>query len=115
MLIFNFKNCDVDDLYIILRKIRVDNNLTQANVADDLGISLTGYAKIERGETDVNYSRIKQIAAYYNLDLVQLLTYNERGKSSDFDLVSLSSIADSIKKLEKRIDELDVIVKRKIK
>jgi transcriptional regulator with XRE-family HTH domain len=45
-----------------IRKIRVSKELTQENVADDIGITPGAYAKIERGETDVSASRLFQIA-----------------------------------------------------
>lgn len=33
-----------------IKKIREQKNLTQAEVAELVGLSVTGYAKIERGE-----------------------------------------------------------------
>ncbi|HAI67921.1 MAG TPA: hypothetical protein DCM38_00620, partial [Gammaproteobacteria bacterium] len=45
-----------------LKLIRSFKNWTQEEVAEKLGISTHAYAKIERGETDVNLSRLQQIA-----------------------------------------------------
>ncbi len=45
-----------------LKFIRSVKNWTQEDVAEKLGISIHAYAKIERGETDVNLSRLEQIA-----------------------------------------------------
>ncbi len=59
----------------ILRRIRQEKNLTQENLAIDLNMSLTGYSKIERGETDINFSRLQKIADYYNLSIIELLSF----------------------------------------
>lgn len=45
-----------------IRKIRTIKGYSQANIAEDLGITHGAYAKIERGETDANSSRLIQIA-----------------------------------------------------
>ncbi|NQW42937.1 MAG: helix-turn-helix transcriptional regulator [Bacteroidetes bacterium] len=38
--------------------------------------------KIERGETDVNFSRLLKIAEYYNMTIVDLLLYNSAKKDT---------------------------------
>lgn len=45
-----------------IRIIRTIKRLTQENVADEIGITHGAYAKIERGETDPNTSRLQDIA-----------------------------------------------------
>lgn len=45
-----------------IQEIRKARGYSQDAVAYDLGISTTAYAKIERNETDVNMSRLTQIA-----------------------------------------------------
>lgn len=45
-----------------IRRIRAMKDYTQSNVAEDLGITTGAYAKIERGETDANVSRLLRIA-----------------------------------------------------
>lgn len=41
-----------------IRQERVKRNLSQENLAEMLKISLTAYSKIERGITDINFSRL---------------------------------------------------------
>jgi len=53
-------------------------SLTQEQVAYKLGITTHAYAKIERGETDVNFSRLQQIAEVMEIDLLQLLSFDEK-------------------------------------
>ena len=44
-----------------IRKIRELRNYTQEYMADQLGLSVSGYGKIERSDSDINLSRITQI------------------------------------------------------
>lgn len=52
-----------------IAKIREARELKQENVATILDISTTAYGKIERGETDVNLSRLEEIASVLEVDL----------------------------------------------
>lgn len=45
-----------------IKFMRQAKSLSQEEMAEKLGLSLNGYANIERGETDVASSRIQQIA-----------------------------------------------------
>ncbi len=48
--------------------IRVDKKLSQKDMADFLGISLSQYAKIERGETDI-FKRAEQIGMVLKMNI----------------------------------------------
>jgi transcriptional regulator with XRE-family HTH domain len=61
-----------------LKLIRSFKNWTQEDVADKLGISTHAYAKIERGETDVNFSRLQQIAEVMDIGLSQLFDLDDK-------------------------------------
>jgi len=61
-----------------LKTIRKLRNLTQETVAEKLGISTYSYAKIERGETDVNISRLQQIAKIMGIELSQLFCFSDK-------------------------------------
>jgi transcriptional regulator with XRE-family HTH domain len=52
-----------------IRIIRVSKRLTQENVADEIGLTHGAYAKIERGETDPNTSRLMDIAKALKVDV----------------------------------------------
>jgi transcriptional regulator with XRE-family HTH domain len=45
-----------------IRKIRENQDFSQSNMAEELGIEPGTYAKIERGETDVQITRLFAIA-----------------------------------------------------
>ena len=57
-----------------IRRIRQEKGLTQENVANDLDISLTAYTKIERGETNVSFLRLSQIADYFQVELIRFVS-----------------------------------------
>jgi transcriptional regulator with XRE-family HTH domain len=54
-----------------IRRIRVIKNYSQANVAEDLGMTTGAYAKIERGETDANISRLFGIAEALEVNITE--------------------------------------------
>ena len=55
-----------------LKTLRLSKGWSQEEMANQLNLSVTGYAKIERGETDTNLSRLEQIAQVLGVDLVEL-------------------------------------------
>ena len=59
-----------------IRKIRELRNYTQEYMADQLGLSVSGYGKIERSDSDINLSRITQIAEILNVSRTALLEFN---------------------------------------
>jgi len=60
-----------------IRAIRHKNNWSQEDVANKLGISIPAFSKIETGITDVNLSRLQQIADIFGMNLVQVLVFEE--------------------------------------
>ena len=50
-----------------IRLTRQSQGLTQEIVAMDLGCSLNTYTKFERGETNIPFTRLAQIAKYINV------------------------------------------------
>ncbi len=51
---------------------------SQEDVANKLDMSQNGYGSIERGDTDVNLSRLEQIATIFGIGLSDLLNLNEK-------------------------------------
>jgi transcriptional regulator with XRE-family HTH domain len=54
----------------------MSKRLTQENIADEIGISHGAYAKIERGETDPNTSRLLEIAKVLKVDVTEFFEDN---------------------------------------
>ena len=56
-----------------IRTLRHQQGWSQEDVADRLGISIPAFSKIETGVTDINLSRLEQIANIYEVNVVNLL------------------------------------------
>lgn len=65
---------DVNWKIRIMREIK---NWTQEEMAEKLGMSHNGYAKIERGETKLYLEKLNQIAQIFNIDLSDLISDQE--------------------------------------
>jgi transcriptional regulator with XRE-family HTH domain len=62
-----------------IRKIRELKGLKQENVAQELGMSLGGYGKIERGESSISVDRLQQIAKVLDLaDGMDIMKFDEQ-------------------------------------
>ncbi len=61
-----------------IRFLRQAKGWSQEEVAGKLKMSQNGYGCIERGETDVNLSRLEQIADLFEIKLSELLGLDEK-------------------------------------
>ena len=57
-----------------IRTIRHQRGWSQEDVANRLGISIPAFSKIETGVTDINLSRLEQIANIYEINVVNLIS-----------------------------------------
>ncbi|MEN9849181.1 MAG: hypothetical protein RL368_1921 [Pseudomonadota bacterium] len=58
--------------------MRTLKGLTQEDMAVKLNMSVTGYAKIERGETKLQNPRLEKIAEALGIELKDLLNFDEK-------------------------------------
>lgn len=56
-----------------IRSTREAKKFTQEYMAEKMGLSVTGYAKIERGESKINYDRLEQIADVLEVNIGDLI------------------------------------------
>ncbi|MDH2923786.1 DNA-binding XRE family transcriptional regulator [Nicoletella semolina] len=63
-----------------IRYLRETRRLSQEVMAEKLGMSVTGYAKIERGEVRSNLPRLEQISEVFDMDICELLSYGDEGQ-----------------------------------
>lgn len=102
---------DIKGLSNNIRKIRVLRGLTQENVAHDLGISLVAYGKIEQGKTDISYSRLRQIADYFQVDIVTFFQEMDMTTNSVCDSQNYQLKNQEIRRLEKELAEVKTDIK----
>jgi len=58
-----------------LKELRKSYGYTQLDLAATLDIDNSTYAKIERGTSDINFSKLERIANFYKMSVVELLAY----------------------------------------
>lgn len=68
---------DTKELGNKIKMVRRSRFLTQGNVADDLGLSITGYANIENGKNNIPFNPLCQIAEYFKISLKNLVAWND--------------------------------------
>ena len=102
-----------------IRQLREQHQLSQENMADKLGMSVTGYAKIERGEVRSNLPRLEQISEVFDMDICELLSYGEHEKVYFNNSVTESTNSNNFlfavgnDNLEKAIQQLQLIISHK--
>lgn len=52
-------------MYTRIKKLRIKNNLTQAEISKILGISQASYSLYERGKQDLSISVLLKLSRYY--------------------------------------------------
>ena len=93
-----------------IRLLRHQKGWSQEDVAKRLDISIPAFSKIETGITDINLSRLEQIAKLFEMSVVQLLTFTD----SDEDLKLVNELETINKKLMDRETEVIDLQKKVI-
>ncbi|MFD2286868.1 helix-turn-helix domain-containing protein [Pedobacter petrophilus] len=93
-----------------IKKSRVALGLSQADAAKQLNISTPAFCKIETGQTDLNISRLLQIAKTFKVPVITLITGEEAEEDSSVDsaelLQQLAEKEEEINKLRKKVIDL---------
>jgi transcriptional regulator with XRE-family HTH domain len=67
-----------------IRLLRHQKSWSQEDVAKRLDISIPAFSKIETSITDINLSRLEQIATLFEMSVVQLLTFSDTEQDQKF-------------------------------
>lgn len=68
-----------------IRALRRKQEWSQEEVAVRLGMSVPAFSKIETGLTDINLTRLEQIAGIFDMTGIDLLTYGEPPQKPPFE------------------------------
>ena len=68
-----------------IRQIRELKGLSQENMANELGLSVTGYGKIERNELSLNYERLLQISEILKVKIENLIGFDKNIAFNNFN------------------------------
>lgn len=65
-----------------IKQLRIDNNLTQRDIADKIGITPTGISYWESGNAIPNFETLKKLADFFNVS-IDYLTGNENNNNEN--------------------------------
>jgi len=63
-----------------IKTLRQQKGWSQSKAAEQLGISIPAFSKIETGITDMNISRAQQIADLFEVSIMTIITGNDDGQ-----------------------------------
>lgn len=103
-----------------IRTMREAKNWSQEEMAEKLNMSVSGYSKIERGETNPHISKLEQIAQILGIDLIELISFGEKhvylvngdGNNGCNVIGSSTEIAFEIQKLQMQLSHKDEIIEQ---
>lgn len=73
--LIRYGNCHMMKLHEKIRCNRKLKGWSQEDIAAKLEMSPNGYGSIERGDTDVNLSRLNSIAELFDMTLLELISF----------------------------------------
>jgi len=59
-----------------LRKIRLEKELSQENIALELGMSREAYRKLENGKTNLNITHLEGLSNVFKMDLADMMNHD---------------------------------------
>jgi len=69
-----------------IKSMRQDKGLNQSSVADKLSISRPSYIDVEKGEKELTFGQLKQLAGIFNIPLEELIFDTVQLASNDYNL-----------------------------
>lgn len=99
-----------------IRYLRKEHELSQKDMAEKLQMSVNGYSKIERGETDLNIQRLKQIADIFGVSPRELIPQGSNNLVcfiNHGETYTGNTFANDERDLESEIEKLHLIIRHK--
>lgn len=99
--------------YDKIRTLREQKQLTQEDVAERLFMSVSGYSKIERGETRLNMERLEQIADVLDVDILELISKSEGNVIYALNHNFQNTVYHGAESYQSEIERLNLIITHK--
>lgn len=106
-----------------IKNYQEKNKWSQEDMANQLQMSASAYAKIERGDTRLHLDKLQQIAQVFNIDVFDLMpndakniivNINENGESNNTNYsVTNDVLAKEIENLKNLIAQKDLFIQEK--
>jgi transcriptional regulator with XRE-family HTH domain len=105
----------MNNIYSNIKAIREKKGLSQQQMADKLNIVVSGYGKIERGQTHITIERLTQVAFIFEMHIVDIILYKQTAeeKEKEIQLNNLIKESDN-NKLKAYQDEINDLVRSKV-
>jgi len=90
-----------------IKQLRELRNYTQLYMADNLGMTVGGYGKIERDETDITIGRLKKIAEILETDIAAVLNFDSSNVFNQYNNKNATGIVHNQQIIgDKGLDEI---------
>lgn len=99
--------------YDTIRELREQRNWTQEYMADKLGLTRNGYAKIERGESTPSLERLDEIAKVLDVRVIELLKLDNQQFICQISENHSNNYYNSDETLKHEIEKLKLIIAHK--
>jgi transcriptional regulator with XRE-family HTH domain len=86
-----------------IKTLRQQKGWSQSEIAEMLSISIPAFSKIESDITDVNMSRLKQIAGVFGVEVIELLS-GDRTPSQEY--------VDELKKAKETVEAQSIKINK---
>lgn len=106
-----------------IKNYREQNKWSQEDMANQLQMSSSAYAKIERGETRLHLDKLQKIAQVFNIDLFELMTMdgkniilniNESGESNNTNYSNANeTLVKDVENLQNLLQQKDILLAEK--
>lgn len=68
-----------------IRKVRELKGFSQENMAEELGMSINGYGKIERNEVNLGYDKLLRIAQILDVNIEAIVGFDDKVAFNNFN------------------------------
>lgn len=86
----------MDNFGTRLKEIRTDKNITQKQMASDLGVSQTAIALWESGAREPKMAMLKRMSAYFNMSMSDMMGFDKKDILTDKDEKDIAKDVDNI-------------------
>lgn len=91
------------ELHNRIRMLRLSRNLTQAFVADELGIDVANYSRMERGETKISIDRMEHLSMIFEVEINTFFSTEEEAVKSVQTIDLMNQILIELKEINKKL------------
>lgn len=88
-----------------IRRLRQKKGWTLVQIADKVQVSVPAFSKIETGPTDINMSRLKQLAEIFEVSILDIL-YDEGENPQEELIVAANVLREQIQEKEATVNML---------